>query len=695
MEGVCKSKVQVQALHPGHGGTRSGRLYASGLSFLCHKGMIHAAATLSLVLTLLIAPVANGAARCGEPELTPDRSGDAANDAAGRGQMFENIVVPGFTDRYTDTAGIALADLNRDKLLDLLVVYSSYHNDSQELKLLLNRGCFRFEAHPVQITGSEISAARLGKGAQIPNLVDFNNDGFLDLLLTRSGLNSPGNTLLLSDGGFDRFVDRSKELDVRNLGSYTRQSSIADINGDGWLDVGVAADNIGDTRAGRPTQRLYLYRPAGEQFEDGSFEDIGGTRLVPGFGGEFAADPRIDKAGPQLSLRDLDNDGDMDLVQGYTADMVFGDPKDPKASGMYDQGVWVWRNLLRETGEFRMERIVDNGLAEYAKMHYNAWTKDYDVVVHGLGLPYTSFADVNNDGLLDVAATGSTNPFTRAHSDQITGAFWYNLGGFRFSRATHEAGLDALNWNYGEWATLWGAELPLIAKIPIPTRRMPSRIEGMTNRDLQPYGGDLVFGDFDNDGWQDLVWVDRFQIPPHWGIQRNVLFLNNGDGTFRPVNADVSGLDDSSTAAEAADLNNDGLLDIVYLNTPGNQPSGRKMPDSRYGDRVYWNTGARGGAANHWLRVRFSGISDHRLIGAHVFAYEGGTLATEQPKLLGMRAIHSNQSFRTGSPLEAHFGLGRHDRIDVEVRLIGGQSIRFEKLRADGIVTLDLNAGSG
>ena len=433
---------------------------------------------LSLVLALFFTRAAICAESCGEPQLSAGRSGDAASDAAGRGQIFESIVVPGFTDRYVDTAGIAIADLDRDGLLDIVVVHSGYRTDSHKLKLMLNRGCFRFEEQPVRIRGSKVSAAKLGKGVQIPNLVDFNNDGFLDLLLTRSGLKSSGNTLLLSDGNFDRFVDRSTELDVRNLSSYSRQSSIADVNGDGWLDVGIASDNIGDTRAGRPVQRLYLYHPAGEDFEDGSFKDIGGTRLVPGFGGKFAGDPRIDKAGPQLSLRDLDNDGDIDLVQGYTADMVFGDPEDPKASGMYDQGVWVWRNLLRETGRFRFERIVDNGLAEYAKMHYNSWKKDYDVVVHGLGLPYMSFADVNNDGLLDAVATGSTNPFSRAHSDQIAGAFWYNLGDFRFSKATQEAGLDALNWNYGQWGKFWDASFPSSPRSPCRSAGCPPAQRG-------------------------------------------------------------------------------------------------------------------------------------------------------------------------------------------------------------------------
>jgi len=627
---------------------------------------------------------------CSEPQLRAGLPGDAADDAAGRGQIFESIEVSGFTDRPVETSGIAIADVDRDGRLDLLVIHSGYFTDEHALQLLLNRGCWTFEEHPVQITGSDISATDLGPAVQIPNLVDFNNDGFLDILLTRSGLRSSGNTLLVSDGAFDRFVDRSTELDVRNLTAYSRQSSIADVDGDGWLDVAIASDNIGDTRIGRPIQRLYIYRPAGSRFEDGSFEDIGGTRLVPGFGGEFAGDPRIDKASPQLTLRDLDNDGDIDLMQSYATDMLFGDPEDPNASGMYDQGVWVWRNLLRETGEFRFERIVDNGLAEFAKMHYNSWTKDYDVVVHGLGLPYMSLADVNNDGLLDAAATGATDPFWHVHSDQVSGAFWYNLGDFRFRKATGEAGLEALNWTYGQWQESWGVELPVLSKIPVAIRRMPSRMEGKTSLDMQPYGGDLVFGDFDNDGWQDLLWVDRHEIPIYWGALRNALFMSNGDGTFRTVTAEFSGIDDTCASAEAADLNDDGLLDIVYLATPGNTAPGMKVPEQRYLDKVYWNTGAHGGADNHWVRVRFSGISDHRLIAAHVLAYEAGTLGGTSPKLVGMRAIHSNTSYRTGAPLEAHFGLGHRQRADLEVRLLDGRILRFPDVEGDRIVDLDL-----
>jgi hypothetical protein len=77
-----------------------------------------------------------------------------------------------------------------------------------------------------------------------------------------------------------------------------------------------------------------------------------------------------------------------------------------------------------------------------------------------------------------------------------------------------------------------------------------------------------------------------------------------------------------------------------------------------------------------------------------VLVYEAGTLAGSSPKLVGMRAVHSNQSYRTGVALEAHFGLGKRDQVDLEVKLLDGRVVRFESLAGDRIVDLDLANGT-
>ena len=71
----------------------------------------------------------------------------------------------------------------------------------------------------------------------------------------------------------------------------------------------------------------------------------------------------------------------------------------------------------------------------------------------------------------------------------------------------------------------------------------------------------VAWGDFDNDGWEDLIITDSGTS------SRNDLFRNNGDGSFSkitagPVTSDVG----ESTAACWGDFNNDGWLDLYIAN---------------------------------------------------------------------------------------------------------------------------------
>jgi hypothetical protein len=591
--------------------------------------------------------------------------------------LFTRVAVPRLTDQVISTTSLALTDLNGDGRTDILLVERSPRGNRgggrqiRRLRLLLNQGGWQFSEHPFTIEDSAFSAADIGPGAAVVNLADFNRDGFLDIYLTRGGLQGPGNTLLVSQGGFDRFRDVSAAMQIGNERSYSRQSSIGDVNKDGWLDIAVAADNIGNTRAGLPQQRLYLYQPAGARFEDGRFRDIGGTDLIPGFGGPYTGDADKDKAGPQVTLRDYDNDGDLDLIQSYHCDMLMANWDDPKASGQSAFGVFVWRNLLVERGTFGFERIVDNGLAEEGKMRYRPELGRYEAVKHAVGHPYLSMADVNNDGWLDVLSVGPTDHEWHVHSDQIAGRFWRGLGGGRFQEATAAAGLDALNWTYREWERFFGFQLP--ARAPalenvVRASNQKPLLEGLTLADHHPYCADVVFGDFDNDGWLDFLHVNRHELGTEPGVVRNVLFMNNGDGTFRPTITTFSGIDRNSIAAETADLDGDGLLDLVFVNQP-DMSGGRDAPDESFMTKCYRNSGLHGARENHWLHLIFTGVTDAELIGARVELTADGKKQT--------RWIHSNHSYRTGTPLDVHFGLGKATSAEVTVNLIDGRQQIF------------------
>ncbi len=649
----------------------------------------------------MLGPVVSPAlAACADPTLRTMPFGDAANDAAGVGQWFESISIAGITDYQVDTDGVALADFDRDGRTDILAVYASQN----QIKLFLSQGCFDFQEHAIQIIDSAFSTADIGTGAAIPNVIDFNGDGFLDIFLTRTRLlvadPSPGNSLLLSQGAFDVFKDFAVQLGVSNSSAYNRQSSIGDIDGDGYLDIALGADNIGSGVPGLPQQRLYLYQPAqGGVFEDGQFADIGGTSVIPGFGGLFACDPDIDRASPGITLRDLDDDGDLDLVQAYHMDMnpVWGRWDDPCASGEYDSGVYVWRNLLADTGTFQFERVTDNGLADQGKMQYDQVLGYYTTIQPATGLPYVNTADIDNDGLLDVIAVGPTDPEWHVNSDMISGRLWRNDGGFLFSQAK----LPQLNWFYTRWQRFWKMNVPPTSSIQTLACAISSQqslCSGLSSGEHQPYLGDTAFGDFDNDGRIDFILADRREADGAFWDLRNNLFRNKSRrGRFRLIRTARSGIDSNSVGVEVADFNADGLLDLYFNAQPSNSyPESiflPPLPAERRTDRIYWNTGSRRARKNHWLRVRLSGLSDREAVGAKItLRHSQGP--TRDGVLPQMRYLFSNHAYKSSHGLEAHFGLRRHLSVDIEVQLVGGLMVAVSSVAVDRFVDLDINTAT-
>jgi hypothetical protein len=145
------------------------------------------------------------------------------------------------------------------------------------------------------------------------------------------------------------------------------------------------------------------------------------------------------------------------------------------------------------------------------------------------------------------------------------------------------------------------------------------------------------------------------------GNERNVLFRNNGDGTFTDVGW-VNGADrvEDGRGLSIFDYDRDGQLDIIIRNF--RQPA-----------QLLHNLGGR----NHWLQVKLVGTRSNRdAVGARVRLRTAHGWQT--------REVHAGSAYLSGQSLVQHFGLGDATRVDaLEVAWPSGESTALAGLDVD------------
>jgi hypothetical protein len=200
-----------------------------------------------------------------------------------------------------------------------------------------------------------------------------------------------------------------------------------------------------------------------------------------------------------------------------------------------------------------------------------------------------------------------------------------------------------------------------------------ARKAGIAGLTMAPVKWGTGFGDFDNDGWPDLLVANgNFSslldtLPKEVRFAESIqLFRNRGDLTFEEI-ASQAGLNNgplySRRGTAFGDINNDGTLDMVVFNADA--------PPS-----VFLNETRN---ANHRVLFRLIGTKSNRsAIGARM------SLSTS--KMTQIDEVHGGGSYNSTDDTRLHFGLGSEGTINrIEVLWPSGLRQEFSRIQADAI----------
>jgi enediyne biosynthesis protein E4 len=495
-----------------------------------------------------------------ELEVTRGAPGFTSLDGGRTGIRFQN----GISDSLLvgnrmlgQGAGVALGDVDGDGMVDVFLARTEGGN-----ALYRNRGGWAFE--DITTRAGIAAADRHSTGAAF---VDFDGDGDLDLVL----LATMGPNAIYVNDGTGRFAEHRGDLGLDSTGRGGTTVAMADVDGDGDLDLYVANYKANSPVDEIPPQQR-AFSQIVRQVGKGKFE------IVPERRRDFKLVMRPDMGGLNLSMRGepddfyLNDGGRFARVpltasrfqdaagrplaeepESFTLDARFADLNGDGAPDLYvandfEDADQLWLNDGR--GAFR--------LAD--------WRAQRQLSNSSMGV---DVGDANGDGrpdlfVVDMLSNDSRRLKTQipthtalakrpgdieAQPQQQRNTLFLNRGDGTFAEAAQAAGVQASGWS---WSTMFiDVDLDGWQDLLVATGHLWDVMDADTQERLQNRLTDV--------DWQRARW--QFPSLP----LRNVAFRNRGDGTFEDASASWRfGTDaDISHAMAAGDLDGDGDLDLV------------------------------------------------------------------------------------------------------------------------------------
>ena len=487
-------------------------------------------------------------------------------------------------------------------------------------------------------------------------LFDCNNDGKLDIAVVRDSSierNLAGGDLMVTlyqqDGTGNKihFSDVTASSGMLTKG-WATGLAVADFDNDGLPDLYVSGygHNV-------------LYHNLGGC----KFEDVSAKAGVAG--GGFSAG---------AAWADYDRDGNVDLfVARYVSTDVhhLPDPKTTLYKGVLVElpdGMPGETDLLyRNRGDGTFEEVSKKaGVSNPQKLHgMGVVWGDYDgdgwpdLFVTNDGAYNYLFHNLRNGTFDEIGLASGT---ASGEDGQVYGNMAADFGDF-----DRDGKLDLFVTRYGRQpaSLFWNQGHDEFADLA-------SRV-GLSAKTFWPVKWGSGFGDFDNDGWPDILiasgnfssLLDGLPDEPPYKEPLQ-LFRNLGDKSFEEI-ADKSGMNagpaQSRRGTAFGDVNNDGNLDVLVFNVAG--------PPSLFLNETKNH--------NHRILLRLIGVRSNKMaIGARVIVTTADAAQVDE--------VRGGGSYLSSNDTRLHFGLGKSTSIrNLEVRWPSGSIQSFHDLACDAL----------